>query len=254
MTLFNRRTLLRGATVAPALALAPVALADDELPELIELGKRVDPMIADMREAVARKADALARAEALWPDVPADLVLRGCDYYGLHSCAVNETDVDGKTVYPPEQKSLNSNIVRYWPRQILNSRRLEAAMDAGHLPSSRRTKLGRRVHALIQIASDYEAQCNAAICDSGLESVKDELSAIEGNIDTLCWRSLEMGMPRSMTGVAILARLQAAQAEVSKASSFGLRSMVGLHVARRVADALVQLLPGANAMAWRGFQ
>lgn len=249
MTLFNRRTLLRGATIAPALVLAPVALAGDELPELIELGRRVDQMLAEMRAAVACKADALARAKALWPDVPADLILRKGDHYSLRSCAVDETDVDGKTVYPPEQKALKSNIVGYPPRQILNSRRLKDAIDMGHLPSSRRTKLGRRVHGLIQLASDYEARSEAAICGSGLASAKDTVGAVEGRIDVLCWRALELGMPRSMTGVAILARLQAAQAEVSEAASGSHRSMVGFHVARRVADAVAHMLPGGRALA-----
>jgi hypothetical protein len=215
MSLFTRRLFLGAAASLPATAAAAAApalltLAPAEDGRLLELGRRIDPLLDAYRTAAAKKAAARALAEELCPPVPDGLVCKR----GPYDCAEVERDVEGNEIHPVPALYIGENGKTYgrMSRRILKADLLQDAIDRGNLYAPKRTKFGKMVHAQIKAAREYEANREAAIERSGISDATVDLHHAAYDIERLAYEVREI-MPATMAGVVIQARALTAYAE-----------------------------------------
>jgi hypothetical protein len=203
---FTRRLFLSGAAALPATAVAAAAPAlltvtPAEDVRLLALGERIDPLLEAYRAAIARKAIARALAEGLCPPVPDELVCKR----GPYDWAEVEQDVEGKEIHPTNYISEDGKTYGRMPRYILKAEELQGAIDCGNLYAPKRTKFGKKIHAQIKTAKEYEANREAAIERSGILQAASELRHAAYDIEHLAYRVREIE-PLTMVGVTIVGR------------------------------------------------
>ena len=217
---------------------APAAIVPPaEVPALITLGEQIDPLLAAYRATLAHHTAARAAAEAQSPSLPDDLVRKADDRFTLAGCSEREQDVEGKDVWPPNYVGDDGKTYARAPRQILKADLLREAITRQGI--SRRSKHGKRVKALIEIAERYEAGRTAAIKRSGVLDAADELRWAATDIDMLAWKIREFA-PATVDGVMIHARALAAHAE-SELHGSGFTGRAGLTLGRQLADAVLRV-------------
>jgi hypothetical protein len=233
--LTDRRSFLRRAVTALAagaavnataiVATRPAPAGDlpQEDPAIIALGKRIEPLLTAYRNAAEDRLKARATAEANCPAVPEELV---CEGMRLAGCTNAERDVEGEKI----------KCARL-PRRILNSEDTKGAIARGNLICDRRTRFGKEVAKLIDIAEKYEAEREAAIEQSGLRDAMYCQWEAAHEIEELAYQASEIE-PRTMAGALIQARVLTAYAEVEIAiGHYRGRSgqLVGLALAQSIA-------------------
>ncbi|MBK5960277.1 hypothetical protein CCR97_19020 [Rhodoplanes elegans] len=232
--LASRRTFLgraagalAGASVAGLGTAAAVPAASSpvtpEDPALVALGEKVGPALDAFRAAKAAKAEARARAEALCPAVPADLVHqdgRQPFVLNLHACVREEVDVEGQPVRPPGWRDASGRWEQPRGRSIYAAGYIEEAIEEGWLAASPRSRQGRHVRHLLALAEQHESARAAAIEMSGLPAAKEALRAAERDLEALAQnvRDTEAATP---AGVLIIARVAAAFGEATHPATAG---------------------------------
>lgn len=206
-------------------ATRPPAAAIAEHPALIDAGQRIDAAQAEHRTAAALWAEARELAEKLCPPIPDELVCKGPLYRG---CTEYETDVEGKNVWPRREDGCRP------PRNIFNSVRAEDAIKRGNLTASKRTKFGRKIHGMIKIAKQYEAERAAAIERSGLPDQAHRMNSAAFELQTLA-RDVAEIEPLTLMGALVQARALCAYTEAEQDSDKRWAAgIVGLSLARSV--------------------
>lgn len=225
-----------GAAAALPAASPPVTA---ENPELVTLGEKIAPALDAYRAAKVAKAEARARAEALCPPVPAELVHDERDsrtfVEKLQCCAFDEVDVEGPRVQQPEKRGDRWH--RPTGRRIYSAFHLRDGIADGWLSGSARSKQGKHVRRLIEIAEQYESARAAAIEMSGLDAADRALGAAKADVQRLAWAARDLA-PVTLAGAAIQARALIAFAE---AEEIGGRVIAGLNFGAPLADAIVRL-------------
>jgi hypothetical protein len=219
MPTLSRRSLISSAATLPALAVPTIAAAaistDDiqirqagptspENPDLLALGEQIEPLLTTYRVAAEREREARAMAETLCPPLPDDLV-RGHNDFAFAGCCTGETDIEGQIVHAPGE---------WRARFILSSRMTKDTIARGNIPALRRTKHGREVWRLIQVAEKYEAGREAAIERSGILKAVEERKSARARIEML-GHEMRRHQPATTVGVVIMARALAAFSEAS---------------------------------------
>jgi hypothetical protein len=176
------------------------------------MGQQIDPLLDRYRTAVERKAAARALAEKLCPAIPDDIVCKRDDRLTFAGCTDREVDVEGKEIWPPNYVGADGKTYAHAPRQILKAELIEQAIARGNLYAAPRSKIGKHLRKLIEIAKKYEAEREAAIEHSGIQIAIDDLLRAATSIDFLAYevRKIE---PVTMTGVLIQVRALAAHNE-----------------------------------------
>jgi hypothetical protein len=187
---------------------APAADLPQEDPATIALGERIEPLLAAYRKAAEDRLKARTNAEAACPAVPDELVCEGppCGY------SVSECDVEGKEILH-DVFNMAGTEYRRVPQQILNSEETKAAIARGNLYCNPRTKFGKKVARLIEVAEKYETERAAAIERSGLDDAMAHQFEAAYEIEKLAYEACDIE-PQTMAGVLIQARVLTAYAEV----------------------------------------
>jgi hypothetical protein len=179
------------AATAPA---AAAAIAEDTI--LTALGGRIDPALAAYRNAVARRREARAAAEANCPIIPQGLVCKGASWRG---CAEQEVDVEGELVFPSRYVGEDGKTCIPGPRFILSSEHTKASIAHGNLYYDRRTRFGKQIAKQIEIAERYEMEREAAIERSGLLEARILTAYAEAELDMGHYR----GRAGQLVGLAL---------------------------------------------------
>lgn len=197
----------------------PAAAVVTEHPGLMDAGQRLDALQSEWRTADALRLEAKALAEKLCPPVPEELFADGVWFAG---CTEYQQDAEGKVLY-------------HEPR-ILDSARIELAIERGNLIASKRTQFGKKVHALIKTAKKYEADRDAAIDQSGLLDCKERALRAAVALDELA-REVAAIEAMTMAGVSVQARALCAYAEAeAECGGRGWSAqIIGLQLAQSVA-------------------
>jgi hypothetical protein len=241
MKSLSRRSVIAGSAAAvtaiPAVAIgAEIVASAAEDPELRILGDQIDSLLAAYRQAVQRKQVARAAAETLCPALPDELLVKPEQWHLWASCIIEETDVEGKIVYPPNYVGADGKTYARRTRRILSSELMRNAIAWNNINGDRRTEFGKKVWKLIHLAEAYEAQRSQAIMRSGLERAAEHL----------CWAAFDLhrhanqmrGLsPRSLTGVVIYARAIAAYKEAEEYPGAAARAFGG-----ELADAVLRVV------------
>jgi hypothetical protein len=232
---FTRRLFLGAAAALPATAAAAAAPAlltvtPAEDSRLTEIGEQIDPALLAYRLCFQCRRSARALAESLAPPVPPELIESGgiahvghCD----HQC-----DVEGK-------------ILHHEP-QIIQSDLLQGAIDRGNLYAPKRTKFGKRIHALLKTARAYEAGRDAAIERSGITEAAAAVRHAACDLEILAYEVREI-VPLTMAGVVIVARVLSAHAEAELDTGAGFNGRSGSVLGRELASAVRRLASGHRA-------
>lgn len=212
---------------APGIAAAalPAAPAVTEVPELLALGERIGPALDGWRAAAAAKVAARARAEALCPPVPPDLVFDGGfpGYVrGLSRCWEEERDIEGRSLQPAG-------------RCIYSAKWLAEGMADGWLPATPTSPKGRQVLRLAELAKQHEAARSAAIELSGLPAASAALEAAEDAMKALAGHASTIA-PETPAGVLVLARMAKALGEAAHPV------LAGVVLGPALAEAVVRIL------------
>lgn len=214
-----------GASLAGPGITAAATPAVPEVPELLALGERIGPALDGWRAAAAAKVAARARAEALCPPVPPDLVFderRPPAVRGLFRCWAEERDVEGRELHPSGRKIF----VAEW---------LTEGMADGWLPSSPKSHQGRQVRRLAELAERHEAARSAAIELSGLLLAKSTLQAAQDAIRWLAEHASAIP-PATTAGVLVLAQMAQALGESESPA------LAGVVLGPALAEAVVRIL------------
>ena len=107
--------------------------------------------------------------------------------------------------------------------------------ENGPVWAPRRSKLGKRIRKLIEIAKKYEAEREAAITQSGLREAIDELQWAATDLESLAW-DIRGIKPSTMVGVMIQARALVAHGEAQRFDGH-----CGLILGRDLASSLLRV-------------
>lgn len=175
------------ANVTAIAATRPPPPVITERPELIDAGQRLDTLEAEWRAAQALRVEARGVAESLVPPVPDEII-----HYGPPTLGVErQCDVEGRP--------------RHDKPSIVDSIGLQTAIDDGRIYAPKRTKYGKKMRHLIEVARKYETDRAAAIERTGLnDHLERVFRAATGLQETA--REVAEIEPLTMAGVAIQAR------------------------------------------------
>ncbi|MFL9827208.1 hypothetical protein [Rhodoplanes sp. SY1] len=216
---------LAGAVPLAAAAAVPADPAAPEAAELVALGKRIGPALDAWRAAATAKTAARARAEALCPSVPADLVFDGSrpgPVRGLWRCWEGERDIEGRDLRNPTRGMYSAHL-------------LSEGMAGGWLPSSLRSRAGRHVRRLFVLARQHEDARSYAIELSGLPVASAELQAATDVIKTLAEQASSIA-PATAAGILVLARIARALSESASPE------LAGVVLGPALAEAVMRIL------------
>jgi hypothetical protein len=162
------------------------------------------------------RLEARAVAESLVPPVPDEIICLGPPFPGVdYQC-----DVEGHPIYKR-------------PR-IFISAPLQAALDDGSLYAPKRTKFGKRMRGIIEIARKYETDCLEASRQSGIDDCVERAYLASTGLQCLAREVAEIE-PLTMAGAAIQARALCAYAAAEdRHDKHWAQLILGLPLARSI--------------------
>jgi hypothetical protein len=176
-----------GAANVTAVAATRPASVATERPELLDAGRRLDALRAEWKAAQALRLEARAVAESLVPPVPDEIV-----YYGPPMLGVErQCDVEGRPMYHAPS--------------IYDSTCLQAAIDNGSIYAPKRTKFGKKMRGIIEIAKKYETERLDAVKRSGLADHIERVFVAALGLQELA-REVAKIEPLTMIGASIQAQ------------------------------------------------
>jgi hypothetical protein len=227
--LTDRRSFLRRTVAAFAVGAAgtanvtaiavtrPAAAAATERPEMIDAGRRLDALRSEWQAAQALRLEARALAESLVPPVPDEIILRGPPMPGVEC----QCDVEGKP--------------KYREPRIYDSTALARAVDDGSIYAPKRTKFGKRMRGIIEIAKKYEAERVAVIERSGLNDHLERVYNAATGLQQIAREVAEIE-PLTVAGAAIQARALCAYSDAEDSYDKGWAKLIlGLPLAQSLA-------------------
>jgi hypothetical protein len=201
-------------TAIAATGSAPAVVA--ERPELVDAGRRLDALQAEWQAAQALRLEACTLAESLVPPVPDEILYRGAPMLGVD----HQYDVEGRQ--------------KHGEYSIYNSKDLQKAIDDGRLYAPKRTKFGKKMQGIIEIAKKYEAERAAVIdqCEIDVHIERCNIAAMR--IQEIAREVAEIE-PLTMIGASVQAHALCAWAEAHDGYDKGWAQLVlGVPLARSI--------------------
>lgn len=234
-----RRGFLRGfLAMAPAVAIAAAAAqpATAALPKrenwkLLRLGEQLAAIDASFMAELARKAEARAAADRLWPEPPAEITFpsgtREPAWCGVHL----ERDIDNKTFYYYGNKRSARKVADAW--------QLETYVGLlGKLATKSMRADAIEARNMLAIARAYEDAREAVIESTGYGKAKDDLYVMMRRLDRIV-ELVAKCESKTLRGLAIKARtLTVAMKthEIDDHLAFRARALYAESLARSILD------------------
>ena len=185
------------ANVGAVAATRPPAPVITERPELIDAGRRLDALHSEWQAAQSLRVEARTVAESLVPPLPDELIHYGPPTLGIE----RQCDVEGRPKYDEPS--------------IVDSIGLQTAIDDGRVYAPKRSKYGKHMRHLIEVAKKYEAERSAAVERSGLNDQLERVYAAAIGLQEIAREVAEIE-PLTMAGAAIQARALCAYSDAEE--------------------------------------
>lgn len=207
-----------GAANVTAIAGTRAAVATvTEHPELLDAGRRLDALAAEWQTAQALRLEARAVAESLVPTVPDEIIQHGPPIPGTE----RQCDVEG---HPLNDRPY-----------IYDSVALQSAIDDGSIYAPKRSKFGKKMRAVVEIAKKYETERLAAIDRSGLNDHLERVHITAMRLQEIAREVAEIE-PLTMAGAAVQARALCAYADAESGyDKCWAKLILGVPLARSIA-------------------
>jgi hypothetical protein len=182
----------------------------------------------------ARLAEARATAAELWPEVPAEILSpsKRNDRDFPDDRYDREVDLEGREAWPEKER---------FPRQLLQSEPLKQYLDEVRAePGFYEDGFAEEVTERLQEVQRYEAACAHALEASDIIAVKERATDHAHELYCLLFQ-IRKHVPRSLTGVLIVARALMAFEEAQKDSHQPGERASGHILGRELADAVLRL-------------
>ena len=128
---------------------------------MLALGIELEARLQAYRAAAEHLAEARATAAAVWPTVPAEIVVDRQDRDTRHlfaDCYEPETDCEGEEVWPEPHRA-DGRLFGLPPRDVLRSTALLQFADVRAEPDDWEDDLADDLAGRIRAAERYEAAC-----------------------------------------------------------------------------------------------